>query len=131
MSFRNHVNNIIMSQASKLQYTVSSKAPSTFKDLYNSSSLVIWNGASDNSWFQDEIVNYAFRALHDTLHLKTMIGFTPEQEIELGRIQANQYTGLMADLIYSQIAGQAKYYMENGIFVPNELEFTNKQLFLK
>lgn len=128
---RRHINNIIMKQASKLTYTVSSAAPGTFTDLYNSTSLVIWSGASDNSWFQDETVNWAFRALHDTLHLKTMLGFTPEQEVELGRIQANQYTGVMADFIYSQIAGQAEYYMKNGIFVPNEVEFTNIQLKLK
>ena len=128
MSFKKYVNNLILKQASKLNYRVSSNAPGTFKDLYNSTSLVIWDGASDNSWFQDASVNYAFRALHDTLHLKTMIGFTPKEEIELGRVQANQYTGLMADLVYSQVAGQAEYYLNNGIFVPNEVEFTSNQL---
>lgn len=122
------INNLILKQASKLQYTVASKAPSTVEELFQAPTLVIWSGASDNTIFGDAVVNYAFRALHDSLHLKTKIGFSPAEEVELGRIQANQYTGLMADLVYCEVAEQARYYLRNGIFVSDQVAFTKLYL---
>lgn len=119
-----YINHLILKEASSLRYTVKTDAPNTFKDLYNSTGLVIWSGESDNTIFQDKTVNWAFRALHDNLHLKTLIGFTPEEEIELGRIQASKYTGIMADLVYCEVAGQAEYYLKNGIFVKDQVQFT-------
>ena len=123
-----HINNLILRQASKLQYTVADRAPQTQLELFTAPSLVIWSGESDNTIFNDKIVNYAFRALHDALHLKTRIGFSPKEEIELGRIQANQYTGLMADLVYCEVSEQAAYYLKNGIFVKDQVSFTKEYL---
>lgn len=122
------LNSTILKQASSLHYTVSDKAPNTFQDLYNSSGLVIWSGASDNTIFNDPKVNWAFRALHDALHLKTGIGFTVPEEIELGRIQASQYTGIIADIVYCEVAGQAEYYLKNGVFVQDQVGFTLEYL---
>lgn len=124
----NEINSLILKQASKLNFTVKDVAPSTFSELLASPSLVIWSGASDNTIFRDASVNWAFRALHDKLHLETGLGFSPESEIELGRIQASQYTGLMADLVYTETAGQAEYYLKNGLFVINQVEFTLNEL---
>lgn len=124
----NHINNLILRQASKLKYRVADEAPGTIPDLFQTSGtgqgLVIWSGASDNTIFQDASVNWAFRALHDALHVKTRIGFSPAEEIELGRIQASQYNGIMADLVYIEVAGQAEYFLKNGVFVQNQVEFT-------
>jgi hypothetical protein len=125
------VNYKILSDAVKIQYSVNSHAPSTEVALFNASSLVIWDGESNNTVFDDSRVNWAFRALHDALHLKTRLGFSPLEEIELGRIQASKYEGLLADLIYIEVAGQAEYYLNNGIFCPNQREFTLNQLKLK
>lgn len=122
----NYINNLILNTAPR--HTVADRAPSTVGELFSQPTLVVWSGASDNTIFKDPIVNYAFRALHDQLHLKTRIGFTPAEEIELGRIQANQYTGLMADLVYVEVAKQAEYYLKNGIFVPDQVEFTKLEL---
>jgi hypothetical protein len=120
------VNNLILSTAPT--HIVKSVAPSTIPELFSQPTLVIWSGASDHTIFGDPSVNWAFRALHDALHLKTRIGFSPESEIELGRIQANQYTGLMADIVYIEVAGQAAHFLKTGQFVENQVEFTIKSL---
>lgn len=125
---RNELSSLIMRQASKLIYTVSDKAPSDESALFNSPSLVVWSGASDNTVWGSPRVNWAFRALHDALHLKTGLGFSPVEEIELGRIQASQYSGLMADLVYIEVAGQAEHYLKTGQFVVDQVEFTMRQL---
>lgn len=119
-----HLNNTILRQASKLVYRVSELAPSTEVDLFNSPSLVIWSGASEHTIFQDSRVNWSFRALHDVLHLKTRYSFNPYTEMALGRIQANQYSGIIADIIYAEVAGQAEYFLKTGQFVLNQVEFT-------
>lgn len=122
------VNQLILKQASKLKYSVKDIAPNTFVDLKASPSLVIWSGESDKTIFSDKTVNWAFRALHDALHLKTGLGFSPESEIELGRIQASQYVGFMSNLVYIETAGQAEHYLKTGRFVLDQVEFTLTEL---
>ena len=122
--FINYINNKIMIDASKLSYIIKDTAPSDEKSLFNSTSLVVWNGASNHTIFGDASVNWAFRALHDDLHLKTRLNFSPIQEIELGRIQASKYKGIFADLVYIEVAGQAEYYLKHGIFVKDQVQFT-------
>jgi hypothetical protein len=124
----NYINNTILKQASKLRYIVKDTAPSDEKALFSSTSLVIWNGASENTIFQDATVNYAFRALHDSLHLKTGIGFSPLEEIHLGKLQASKFDGILADLIHCEVSLQAEYYLKNGVFVSNQVDFTKKVL---
>jgi hypothetical protein len=76
-----------------------------------------------------------FRAIHDSTHLITKLNFTPEHEIEMGRIQAaalaSRCESLLADLFYIEIAEQAKYYLNNGIFVTDQINFTKSKLGLK
>jgi hypothetical protein len=103
-------------------------APSDEFGLFNTSSLVIWSGASDDTIWADARVNWAFRALHDALHLETGLGFSPKSEIELGRIQASKYEGLLADLVYCEVAGQAEHYLKTGQFVVDQVEFTIQYL---
>jgi len=120
------INNLILKTAP--QFSVSELAPSTELELFNSPSLVVWSGASDHTIFGDAYVNWAFRALHDSLHLKTGLGFSHAEELELGRIQANQYCGLMADLVYAEVALQAKYNQQTGLFVSDQVAFDLNQL---
>ncbi len=122
----NEFKQLILDTAPK--HLVKAVAPSTFQDLYNSPTLVVWSGASDNTIWGDNKVNYAFRALHDALHLKTGIGFSPLEEIEIGRIQASMYTGLMAELVYIETAGQAEHYLKTGQFVEDQVSFTINEL---
>lgn len=120
------INNLILLTAPK--HTVADVAPATFETLVNQPSLVVWSGESHHTIFSDARVNWAFRALHDAMHLKTGIIFSPDAEIELGRIQANQYSGLMADLVYIEVAGQAEHYLKTGRFVSDQVAFTTRQL---
>ena len=120
------INRLILMSAPK--HEVKLIAPGTFQELYNQPSLVVWSGASDASIFDDPSVNWAFRALHDALHLKTRIGFSPAEEIEIGRIQAAQYSGLMADLVYIEVVRGAEYYLKTGGFILNQKEFTINEL---
>lgn len=120
------INNHILLTAPK--HVVSDNAPSSMSELVNQSGLIVWAGASEHTIFSDKRVNWAFRALHDALHLKTRIGFSPADEIELGRIQANQYSGLMADLIYIEVAKQAEYFLQNHCFILDQVEFTIRHL---
>lgn len=121
------INNLILNQASKLNYSVSDLAPSTFRDL-KETGLVIWSGESDNTIFDDPSVNHAFRALHDSMHLETGLDFIPEQEIELGRIQASKYDGFLADLFFIEVSKQAEYYLQNGMFIKDQKLFTLNEL---
>lgn len=122
---QNFINSEILRQAKGLVYTVNEIAPNNETDLFNSTGLVIWSGGSDTSIYNDPIVNYAFRALHDALHLETGLGFTHDQEIELGRIQASRFdSDLMRELVYTEVAGQAKYHKETGLFLVDQVSFT-------
>jgi hypothetical protein len=114
--------NLILQTAPR--HEVKDIAPSTEIELFNSPSLVIWSGASEGTIWNDARVNWSFRALHDALHLKVGIGFSPLEEIELGRIQASRYSGLLADLVYCEVAGQAEHYLKTGQFVIDQVEFT-------
>lgn len=119
------MNNEILKQSEGLRYTIKDTAPNSFKDLKNESGLIVWSGASDGTIYQDRTVNWAFRAIHDALHLKTGLDFSPEQEIELGRIQASRMnSSVLAEIIYCEVSLQAKYYLDNGIFVPDQIAFT-------
>ena len=122
------INNLILKTAPKHEARLI--APISVVDLmaYRGSRLVVWSGASDDTIFGDRHVNWAFRALHDQLHLLTRIGFSPNEEIELARIQANQYEGLMADLVYIEVAGQAEYFAKTGRFVSDQVSFTLNEL---
>lgn len=121
----NYINNTILNQASKLVYSVKDIAPDTEKSLFNSTGLVIWSGASDNTIYQDASVNWAFRALHDHLHLDTRLDFSVDAEIELGRIQASKYNSrLLQELVFCEVAGQALYFKETGMFIADQVKFT-------
>lgn len=126
-----YLNQQILSRASKLSYRVSEHAPSTFEDLQTAPSLVVWSGASDQTIFQDASVNWAFRAIHDTEHLRTGLQFEFDHELELGRIQANQFDSeTIQRLIYIETAGQSIHYKTHGYFPINQAQFTINE-FLK
>jgi hypothetical protein len=120
------LNNIILNEASKIDYIVKPNAPSNEIDLHGCGQLVIWSGASDNTIYGDAMVNHAIRAIHDTTHLRTGLGFGHADEIELGRINALQfekYGTIFADIIYTEVARQAAYHKDTGLFVVEPMAF--------
>ena len=123
------INNTILRDASNLPYRVASVAPSTYGDLVSCPSLVIWDGASDKTVFQSEAVNWAFRAIHDALHLETGLTFDPMHEIELGLIQASrQSSDLMRELIYCEIVMGAVEYIKTNDFILDQQGYTCNHL---
>lgn len=124
------VNSAILELSRDLKWVPRDLAPSTEVELFNAPRVLpIWTGASENSVFQDERVNWHFRAIHDTAHLETGLGFTVEQEIELGRIQASKLSSdFLARLFWLEIAGQAEYFLKHGKFIENQLEWTLENL---
>lgn len=128
----NYINNKILTLSKDLKFSVADRAPSTELELFTSTGLVIWSGGSETTIYQDAKVNYAFRALHDDLHLQTGLGFSPEEEIIMGRIQAASLgarcESLLADLVYIEVARQAEYYKTNGVFISDQINFTKVEL---
>lgn len=65
-------------------FDVTANAPNTYEDLVShyakTGRMAVWNGASDKTIFGDDQANYAFRAWHDSCHLRGMHPFTPEGE---------------------------------------------------
>lgn len=121
----NYLNNTILKKAKGLRYLVKDLAPQNENELFNSSGLIIWSGSSDNTIYQDKSVNWAFRALHDALHLKTGLGFSPKHEIEMGKIQASkESSSFLAEIIFCEVAEQAAYFEKTGLFVADQVEFT-------
>lgn len=119
------LNELILQQASKLTYQVSDSAPNTVSDLWRQKSgiMTVWAGESDNTIFADPAVNWAFRALHDQLHLDTGLGFDPSDEQTLGWLQAQGFDGQLADLVYCEVAAQAAHFERTGEFVKDQREF--------
>jgi len=124
MNFIPGLNEHIRKQADALSYSVSDQAPNTPQDLFGSTGgLVVWAGASDQTIYGDPSVNWAFRAVHDNLHLKHGFDFTVPEEIELGRVQASMFPGKLGDFIYADIVGQAEFFLKNGHFPVDQKAF--------
>jgi hypothetical protein len=108
------------------KFSASDFAPDTFEKLRSNSvsGLVVWAGASDSTIYGDPSVNHAFRAWHDSLHLKLNAPFTLEGErlvaIEQARLVGSD---TMGNILIGEIVGQAEYFAKHGEFPANQVEF--------
>lgn len=78
------INNEVLKLTKDIRFIAKDIAPNDESGLFSAPSLVVWNGASDNTIFEDKLVNWSFRAFHDVAHLKTGLLFNPAHEMELG-----------------------------------------------
>lgn len=127
---------IILRNASDIQYRVMDKVPENFETLKAFVSehgyIPVWSGSSDNTIFSSSEVNYAFRAWHDSVHLKLNVGFDLSGEIATAVEQCRTAVqgGLTADLgrvIMIEVVEQALHFFSTGKFVENQkLFFLNK-----
>lgn len=123
----NELNNRIIQLAPK--YEVSAFAPDTFETLNrNVGKLVVWCGGSDNTIYGDARVNWAFRAWHDSLHLKMQAGFDLEGETRVAYEQARIIGGKYAEILLAEIIGQAEYFKKFGQFPENQVQFIKEYL---
>lgn len=118
-------------------FDVASDAPNTFEDLSahvaNTGRMLVWNGASDQTIFADDEVNFAFRAWHDFCHLAGNFPFTPEGELKAALMQIDHIRAIyghtaeadyMATLVWAEVVGQVQYNTyHDGAFPANQAAF--------
>jgi hypothetical protein len=123
----NTLNERILELAPK--HIVSAYAPDTFETLSrNIGGLVVWDGGSDNTIYGDAKVNWAFRAWHDSLHLKLNADFSLEGETRVALEQARILGGYHAEIVLAEVIGQAEYFAKHGEFPTNQVEFIKSYL---
>jgi hypothetical protein len=106
------------------RFSVSENAPNTFAELKGRTSpLVVYSGASDCTIYGDPRINYAFRAWHDSIHLRLNAGFTVAEEIRVAEESARILGGTLGEIIYTEIADQRIYAEITGQFVGNQVDF--------
>jgi hypothetical protein len=101
-------------------------APSTFSQLKNQSlgSLIVYAGSSHNTIYGENSVNHAFRAWHDSLHLKLNAPFTLEGETLVGLEQARLIgSETFGKIIMTEVVGQVEYNIKTGLFPINQEQF--------
>ena len=136
-------NHMVMTMANLTApcWTVSDDAPETFDELVKVSEqrgqIVVWNGESDNTIFGEPEFNWAFRAWHDSAHIRTGAGFTLdgekmacEQQIEdmFQRYGKSERTERWAQMIRIEVIGQAVHFEQTGDFPDDQVAFMNDML---
>ena len=124
-------------RALPLGFDVSPDAPSTYEALCNThrftGRVVVWDGESDNTIYEDREVNYAFRAWHDACHIVGAYPFTLEGERGACGMQLSQLfavygdsatTRLWAKWLHADCVGQAEYFDRWGAFPSPQRRFT-------
>lgn len=123
------LNNKIMKLAPK--HSVSDNAPYSFETLKANatSGLVVWSGASDNTIYGDRAINWAFRAWHDSLHLKLNAPFTLDGEklVALEQIRLIDSSEL-SQIIWAEVVGQVEYFNKYGNFPIDQIAFMRNYL---
>lgn len=93
----------------------------------------VWDGASEGTIWGEPAVNYAFRAWHDAVHLKTGAAFTLAGEIAVAHAQIAEIFRLyrrekalasaLAFAVAAEVIGQASYFEKNGQFPDDQIYF--------
>ena len=122
-------------------WTVSEDAPETFDELVKVSKergqIVVWNGASDNTIFGEPEFNYAFRAWHDSAHIRANAYFTKAGEVEAcqqqiedmyARYGVSAQTEKWAQMIRIEVIGQAMHFEQTGTFPEDQRAFMRDML---
>ena len=105
-------------------YAVSNNAPNSFETLAASPSLVVWSGASDRTIYGAPNVNWAFRAWHDSLHLKLNAPFSLEGETRVALEQCRLIgSDTWAKIVMGEVVGQTEYFNKYGTFPADQVAF--------
>ncbi len=110
-------------------YIVVPDAPNTYADLKrygidDKGRIRVSPTNSINTIYADKQVNYAFRAWHDSLHLKYVLSFSLSDELKVAQLHQRLIIGNYEKaLIYIDVAEQARYWYVNRKYVENQREF--------
>lgn len=96
--------------------------------------LKIWKGASDCTIFGVPEINWKFRALHDSFHIKFDLGFSAKDELLVNYLQQQEFSfdGLPAfelQLLNIETAGQILFYEQNKAFPSDQRKFAISELY--
>lgn len=107
------------------RYQASAVAPDDYVTLQTRTEhdgiLTVWNGASTEAIY-GPAGNVAFRAWHDSLHLRHTLTFSASDEYHVADIQAAQ-SGRLGRYIYADTAGQVAYYERWGRFPTRQIAY--------
>jgi len=113
----------------RVPYSVAEHAPGSFQELKaaSTSQLVIYAGASDRTIYGEPSVNWAQRAIHDTLHLELSAGTDPLGELRVALAQALEVArvsgDVLADFAFCDTAGQTWATQKFGCFPVDQVGF--------
>jgi hypothetical protein len=97
-------------------------------NYYNRTGIVmVWTGASENTIFGNEMVNFKFRAWHDLIHITGQHAFDAKGERAVMEEQQRQAPEFK-DLIECEVIGQVEYFEATGKFPDNQIEFAKQYL---
>lgn len=113
-------------------HTARDTAPGTWDELarYRGSVLPVWSGESDRTIWGDARVNHAFRAFHDSTHIRLGADFTLAGETAVIEAQISALYALYpsapnwwARLLRIEGIDQVKEYQRAGAFPVDQVAF--------
>jgi hypothetical protein len=141
----NHFNVAVQTMAARLfptGFDTSLDAPSTLADLTDhiakTGRMLVYSGHSDQTIFDCEATNHAFRAWHDWCHWKFQLPFNAEGEAAACKVQQGHLATVYgADhwmlpkwnrILDAEINGQLEYAAKHGDFPTNQAAFVAKAI---
>lgn len=122
-------------------FDVGANAPETFEaineHIARTGRMLVWNGASENTIYDDAEVNYAFRAWHDWCHWFGHFDFSLGGERLAAEMQKAHLRSLYVGckeltrweaIIDAEVNGQAAYAEYWGIFPNHQRAFVEAYL---
>jgi hypothetical protein len=130
-------NKFVLEQAAKVVYSViEGYEYDNFTHMKNDFTLykyiIVNSQHSENSIFADESINCAFRAWHDSCHLRANANFSPEGEQRAAMLMNydvlngdvdEDNVNLFLNLIHIEVIGQGKYFELYGDFPTHQMDF--------
>lgn len=127
--FSPKLNQFIIDNQYKYPYVINNELHTLVEitEFYKSKGVL---GVSDigceNTIFGNKNINLAFRAWHDSIHIKHNLPFTLEGELAVfneiqSQLHCNYYFEKL--LLYGDIIGQTLYYEKYKVFPDNQRDF--------
>ena len=94
--------------------------------------LYVWTGASDHTIYPCPSLNWLFRAHHDTMHRKTRLEFSFDEEVAVTKegiyVLGLSISPQLADLYWADNVGQQEHFYATGKFPEDQRGFVETYL---
>lgn len=91
-------------------------------------SIPIWSGGSELTIYGDRVVNWAFRAWHDSVHIALQADFSLEGETRVAMEQARILGGAHGRIMLAEVVDQLRYFEAHGRFPVDQLSYMRQVL---